>query len=300
MERSAIRERSSHARGGPRISLALHPGYVCRPSHRRAIEPTASSPAALELAATLVTRDRAIIAYGVLRNELQSEAGLLPHQGEQAGGELLDAGLHRLLEHPAIVDAGLTSRCHLARLVGPGDLAGAGIDQAGVEGRLEVALAGQAEVALVDGAVLGHRAGYQVFDVQELADLPRGPRIDIAGQGKVLPPHPGLELLAPDDAKVDLDQLDSERVLGGLSAAVVPPLILRLGLELQDGDAGLFAARVRGRKRRDWRRKKREQQGTTKDERRNAPHDSASCKGMTDLIISRRRYLAALIGPTKS
>ena len=64
MERSAIRERSSHSRGGPRISLALHPGYVCR----RAIQWTASSPPALELAATLVTRDRAIIAYGEMGN----------------------------------------------------------------------------------------------------------------------------------------------------------------------------------------------------------------------------------------
>ena len=48
------------------------------------------------------------------------------------------------------------------------------------------------------------------------------------------------ELLALDDAELAaLDELGDEDVLHGLGAAVVPPLVVRLVLELEHRDAGL-------------------------------------------------------------
>ena len=75
--------------------------------------------------------------------------------------------------------------------------------------------------------------------------------------------------------------------------SLVPPLVVRLVLELEDGDAGLVTAPLARRPGQARRREDREQQGAAKGERRNALHDvePPSGKIFGSPIVPRRNAL---------
>ena len=76
--------------------------------------------------------------------------------------------------------------------------------------------------------------------------------IDVAGERQILLLHERRELLTVDDPELAaLDELRDEHVLHRRGAAVVPPLTVRLVLELEHRDAGLRIVRRLHLNRRD-------------------------------------------------
>src|SRR5215207_2972303 len=125
---------------------------------------------------------------------------------------------------------------------------------------------------------------------EKLADFDGGLRVDVAGEREVLLLHQGCELLALDDAELAaLDELGDEHVLRRLGAAAIPPLVVRLVLELQHRHAGFVAGCRPGEARS---REDREQQGGTEGKGRNTLHGQTSFRkkpSFSPILLRRTR-----------